>query len=212
METGTSQQRALSPCRGLNKPQFYFTAGSRALDVCRQNRALLQKWVKHGPSLKGLFCQRKKHWLFLVIPRRMRSGSRGTFKQRTSGEYGEEKLISSLPFSGLIVVNRANQIQVGLYGSLVALMSQAFLAEKKATENYCQEMQGSEKDRKTAHEELKQCPLFRKITATLRVRYWVIFSQKGSLPRSLPSACASTIPSASGSFSQNLVFNRALDR
>lgn len=70
-----------------------------------------------------------------------------------------------------MVVNRANQIQVGLYGSLVALMSQAFLAEKKATENYCQEMQGSEKDRKTAHEELKQCPLFRKITATLRVRY-----------------------------------------
>lgn len=55
-------------------------------------------------------------------------------------------------------------------------MSQAFLAEEKATvcqatEHYFQEMQGSEKDRKTTHEELEQCPLFRKVTATLRVRY-----------------------------------------
>lgn len=91
--------------------------------------------------------------------------------QRTSGEYGEEKLISSLPFFGLTL-----WLPCHTYGSLVTLMAQAFLTKGKVTvhqattEHYCQEMRGSEKDRKTAHEELKQYPLFCKMTAALRAR------------------------------------------
>lgn len=79
------------------------------------------------PAPKVLSCKRKKHWPLLVIPSRMKSGSKGTFTWRTSGEAGEGKLISSLACFGLMAVNRTEQACVGTYGSFVTLLSQAFL-------------------------------------------------------------------------------------
>ena len=60
-----------------------------------------------GPALKVLSYKKKRHRLLQIMPGRMKSGSKETFKQRTSGGEGQEKLRSSLAFFSLMAVNWA---------------------------------------------------------------------------------------------------------
>ena len=56
----------------------------------------------------------------------MKSVSKQTSKPGTSGEQRQEKLISSLAFSGLVMGLGGNQVCVGPYASFVTHVSQAF--------------------------------------------------------------------------------------
>ena len=56
----------------------------------------------------------------------MKSVFKQTSKPRTSGQRQQEKWISSLAFSGLVMGLGANQVHVGPYASFVTRVSQAF--------------------------------------------------------------------------------------
>lgn len=123
--------------------------------------------------------------------------------QRTSGEYGEEKLISSLPFFGLTLWLPCHTYDSGFFnwgkGDSTSGNNRALLSRDEG------KWEGQENSSWRAG---TMSPILQNDSSSEGKVLRDLLTRGFSLPLSLSSPCASAVPSASGSFSQDLVFNR----